>query len=336
MTATGDVLIVAEQVRGKLIAPVFELMTLGRTLLAHTGGRLHVAILGADLPESARELVARGADRVYVADDPALAEYEPESWLPVLQKIMQPAPPAAILVAHTNVGTDLAPRLAFRLGAAVTTGCVDVAYDDNRLRATRTCYGGNAHEVVNFRTASVVATVRAGIFEPAATASGRDGEMTTATVDFAALARRTTVVTRERNASDTIRLEDANAVIAGGRGLAGPEGFELLEQLARELNGAVGASRVPCDIGWCPHSMQIGLTGKTVAPALYVAVGISGAGQHMAGCARARTIVAINTDPDAAIYKDAHLGIVADYRQVIPVLIEAIRQIRSAAAPSKP
>lgn len=331
MTATRDVLVVAERVRGQLIAPVFELLTLGRALLAHTGGRLQVALPGEGVWQDARELVARGADCVYVADDPALAEYQADLWLPVLEKITRPAPPAAILVPHTHVGTDLAPRLAFRLGAAVATGCVELAYDENRLRATRTCYGGNAHEVVSFRTASMVATVRAGIFAPAASSPSRAGELISAAVDFTASTRGTTVTKRERSQSDAVRLEDAKVVIAGGRGLAGAAGFELLEQLARELNGAVGASRVPCDIGWCPHSMQIGLTGKTVAPALYVAVGISGAGHHMAGCARARTIVAINTDSDAAIFRDAHLGIVADYRQVIPALIESIRRLRAVA-----
>lgn len=331
MTATRDVLVVAERVRGRLIAPVFELLTLGRALLAHNGGRLHVALAGDGVQQDARELIARGADRVYVADDPALAEYQPDLWLPVLEKIARLAPSAAILVPHTHVGTDLAPRLAFRLGAAVATGCVDMAYDENRLRATRTCYGGNAHEAVVFKTDSMVATVRAGLFEPAVSDPNRTGELISAAVDFAALTRTTTVTSRERSQSDAVRLEDAKVVIAGGRGLAGAEGFELLQQLARELNGAVGASRVPCDIGWCPHSMQIGLTGKTVAPALYVAVGISGAGHHMAGCARARTIVAINTDPDAAIYQDAHLGIVADYRLVIPALIESIRRLRAAA-----
>ena len=135
---------------------------------------------------------------------------------------------------------------------------------------------------------------------------------------------------RQRESGGDIRLEDARVVIAGGRGLNGPEGFEVLAELARELGGAVGASRVPCDLGWCPHSMQIGLTGKTVTPELYIAVGISGAGHHMAGCGNARNIVAINTDADAAIYKDARWGVVGDYRKVIPSLVAAIRQLRSA------
>ena len=119
-------------------------------------------------------------------------------------------------------------------------------------------------------------------------------------------------------------------MIAGGRGLNGPEGFEVLAELARELDGAVGASRVPCDLGWCPHSMQIGLTGKTVTPELYIAVGISGAGHHMAGCGNARNIVAINTDAEAAIYRDARWGIVGDYRKIVPSLIAAIRELRAA------
>ncbi len=332
MTMAGGVLVVAELARGKPITPVYELLALARTLLPHTGGEISAALLGHDVAETARDLIARGAERLYLADDAALAEYHADLWLPALTYVAQQAAPAAILVAHTNLGTDLAPRLAFRLGTAVATGCVEVVHDGHRLLATRPCYGGNVREVRSFRTAAVVATVRGGIHDAADRSIDRDGEVVAIEIDFNALSRRTRVTARERNPSDAVRLEDARVVIAGGRGLEGPEGFRLLEELARELDGAVGASRVPCDIGWCPHSMQIGLTGKTVTPELYIAVGISGAGHHMAGCGSARTIVAINTDIEAMIYKEARWGIVADYRQVIPPLIEAIRQLRSSTA----
>jgi electron transfer flavoprotein alpha subunit len=182
-------------------------------------------------------------------------------------------------------------------------------------------------ETVSFNTPLAVATVRGGCYDALARDSQRTGETVAIGLDPAA--RRARVLERQRESGGDVRLEDARVVIAGGRGLNGPDGFEVLAELARELQGAVGASRVPCDLGWCPHSMQIGLTGKTVTPELYFAVGISGAGHHMAGCGNARNIVAINTDADAAIYKDARWGVVGDYRRIIPSLVAAIRELRS-------
>jgi electron transfer flavoprotein alpha subunit len=220
--------------------------------------------------------------------------------------------------------------VAFRLGTAAATACEEIADDGARLLFTRGCYGGNARESLSFRTVPAVATVRAGAFEAPAREPGRNGELLRVELAPDAPVSRLKVVARERTASDAMRLEEARVVVAGGRGLEGPEGFVLLGKLAEVLGGAVGASRVPCDLGWCPHSMQIGLTGKTVTPELYIAVGISGAGHHMAGCGSARNIVAINTDREAAIYKEARWGVVGDYRQVIPPLIAAIRALRSA------
>jgi electron transfer flavoprotein alpha subunit len=141
-------------------------------------------------------------------------------------------------------------------------------------------------------------------------------------------ALRVQLLGRTLEAPDGVRLEDARVVVAGGRGLEGPEGFDVLQELAGELGGAVGSSRVPCDLGWCPHSWQIGLTGKTVTPELYIAVGISGAGHHMAGCGNAKVIIAINTDPEAAIFQDAHYGVVGDYREVVPALLGRLRELR--------
>ena len=140
---------------------------------------------------------------------------------------------------------------------------------------------------------------------------------------------RTRIVGRERESADGVRLENADVVIAGGRGVGGPEGFECLNELAGLLGGAVGASRVACDLGWCPPSCQIGLTGRTVAPELYLAVGISGAGQHMAGCGAAKTIVSINSDPDAAIFQSSRFGVVGDYQEVIPALVEEIEKLKA-------
>lgn len=328
MSASG-VTIVAELAAGKLTGLSCELLGLARRLVEQIGGPVCAACPGAD-ERAAAELIAHGADRVYAAGEPALADYDSDGWTACVAAAVRDARPAAVLIGHTTSGADLAPRLAFRLEAAVATGCVAVAVEGGALRFTRPCYGGNARETVSFNTPFAVATVRAGCYDALQRDPQRAGETTKIGLDKTA--QRARVLERQRESGSDVRLEDARVVIAGGRGLNGPDGFEVLAELASELHGAVGASRVPCDLGWCPHSMQIGLTGKTVTPELYIAVGISGAGQHMAGCGNARNIIAINTDAEAAIYKDARWGVVGDYKKIIPPLIAAIRAIRSGEA----
>ena len=303
-----------------------ELLGLARRLAGQVGGPVCAVCPGAD-GRAAGELIAYGADKVYTAGEPTLAEYDSDVWTACAAAAVRAAHPLAVLIGHTTSGADLAPRLAFRMGSGVATGCVAIEADGSALHFTRPCYGGNVRETVSFKTAVAVATLRAGCYDALERDPQRTGETVTVTLDTAA--RRARVVERQRDSGGEVRLEDARVIVAGGRGLDGPEGFEVLAELARELNGAVGASRVPCDLGWCSHSMQIGLTGKTVTPELYIAVGISGAGHHMAGCGNARNIVAINTDAEAAIYKDARWGVVGDYRKVVPSLVAAIREFRA-------
>jgi len=326
MSARG-VMVVAELTAGKPTSVSRELLGLARELVTEIGGPVCAVCPAAD-DTLAADLVAHGADRVYTAGEPALADYDSDAWTTCAAWAARAADPAVVLVGHTTSGADLAPRLAFRLEAAAATGCVGVGLDAGVLRFTRPCYGGNVRETVSFNTQLAVATVRGGCYNAFPRDERRRGDAVKIPFDRTALRAR--VIERQRERGGEVRLEDARVVIAGGRGLDGPEGFEVLAQLARELRGALGASRVPCDLGWCPHSMQIGLTGKTVTPELYIAVGISGAGHHMAGCGNARNIIAINTDPEAAIYKEARWGVVGDYRKVIPPLIEAIRVLRSA------
>lgn len=324
--SAGGIAVVAELAEGRPTSLSFELLALARRLVETIEGPVTAVCPGAG--EAAAVLIAQGADRVYAAGEPGFAEYDSERWTACAAQVVREATPAAVLIGHTTSGADLAPRLAFRLEAGVATGCIAIAAEGGTLRFTRPCYGGNARETVSFRTPLAVATVRGGCHDALAPDARRTGE--TARIGLGGSEWRARVIERRRESGAEVRLEDARVVVAGGRGLNGPEGFEVLAALARELGGAMGASRVPCDLGWCPHSMQIGLTGKTVTPELYIAVGISGAGHHLAGCSGAKHIVAINTDPEAAIYKDARWGVVGDYRKVIPPLIAAIRTLRSA------
>ena len=329
MAESSGILVVVDTADGRPVDLVFEMLGLARRLAGSLGGTVTAVALGTGLDSIGEVLVARGADRVLIVDDAAFADFQADAWLPDLARIVTEAAPAAVLVGHTVPGADLAPRLAFRLNTAVATGCEAVEIADGRPHMTRACYGGNAREVVSFTTAPAVATIRAKTQEALEPDPGRTGETEFVASVLDAGSVRTRIVGRKRESADGVRLENANIVIAGGRGVGGQEGFEPLNEIARLLGGAVGASRVACDLGWCPLSRQIGLTGRTVAPELYLAVGISGAGQHMAGCGAAKAIVSINSDPDAAIFRSSRFGVVGDCREVIPALVEEIRKLKA-------
>lgn len=323
-----SVLVVADAMHGKTTAPTCELLGLARSLADQAGGTVTAALLGNGGGGDVQELIARGADKVYVAEHAMLGEYHADAWGSVVAKICRQAACDAVLICHNALGADFAPRLAFRLGTAVATGCVEVALSAGRFALTRPCYGGNAREVVSFKTAPAIATVRPGCYDMLALDTRRSGTVEQVQPEFDATAIRTRIVARKRDAAEGMRLEDAKVIVAGGRGLNGADGFRVLGELAQTLGGAVGASRVPCDLGWCPRSWQIGLTGRTVTPELYIAVGISGAGHHMAGCGNAKTIVAVNTDPDAAIFREAHYGVVSDYQRFIPAFISEVQKLQ--------
>ena len=328
MPDNGHILVIVETADGRPIDLTFEMLGLARRLADGSGGTVTAVALGNGLDGTGEILVARGADRALIADDPAFADYRADAWLPDLARIAAEEAPAAVLVGHTVPGTDLAPRLAFRLDTAVATGCEAVEIADGRLQMTRVCFGGNAREVVSFTTTPAVATIRAKTQETLEPDPARTGaiEPVDSVLDPASV--RTRIAARERERTSGVRLENADVVVTGGRGVGGPEGFKHLDDLAALLGGAVGASRVACDLGWCPQSYQIGLTGRTVAPELYLAIGISGAGQHLAGCGAAKAIVAINSDPDAAIFRSSRIGVVGDCQEVIPALVEEIRKLK--------
>jgi electron transfer flavoprotein alpha subunit len=328
VSASG-ILVIAEPEGARRAMANAEMLGLARRLAAASGGAVTALAIGASAA-SGSEFIARGADRVLFTSARDGIEYDSEYWTACAAHAARTLQPRLILASHASRGADLAPRLAFRLDGGVALGCVAVELADGKVTVTRPCYGGNAREVIAIEAAPAVVTLRHGCVETPAADERRTGE--SVALEFTPPATRTRVVERHRERPDAVRLEDARVVVAGGRGIEGPEGFDALQRLAQALGGAVGASRVPCDLGWCPHSMQIGLTGKTVSPELYIAVGISGAGHHLAGCGGAKSIVAINTDARAPIFRHARFGVVGDFRSIVPELARALASAQLTGA----
>ena len=328
MAEESGILVIGEQTEHELTGITSEMLGAARRLADQVGGLASLALLGEQAASLAEASIAAGADRVYSADSPALSQYLPSTWIAAVLQIVEQANPAVVLLGQSNIGRDLAPRLAFRLGTGVAMDTVELDVWDGRVLMTRPCFGGNAREIVSVRATPQIATVRAKSQEPLEPDRSRRGEVIP--VEAAAGdTQQERVVARSSAASEGLRLEDAHIIVSGGRGLGGPEGFRLVEQLAAAFGAAVGASRAACDLGWYPPSHQVGLTGKSVSPDLYVAVAISGASQHWAGMAGSRNVVAINKDPDANMVKGARFAIIGDYKQVLPHLIEAVKRLKS-------
>jgi electron transfer flavoprotein alpha subunit len=249
-----------------------------------------------------------------------------------LEKLCQQSSPAVVLVGKTDIGRDVGPRLAYRLGVAVAQDCTAIGVGDGgRIEATRPVYGGNALAKVVFGAGDPqVVTVRPKAIEPLQPDAGRSGDVETVDAALDASAVKVKVLESVQEETQGVRLEDANVVIGGGRGLGGPEPFNTLDELANLLGGAVGASRAACDAGWLDHSHQIGLTGKSIAPDVYITIGISGASQHMAGCSGVKNLVAINRDEEANIFKEATLGVVGDWSKIVPAFLETVKELKAS------
>jgi electron transfer flavoprotein alpha subunit len=323
------VLVFAEVTEGKISSIAAELLGCGRGLAAEMGGDLSAVLVGSNVASLAPSAIAAGADRVFVVDDPLLADYATDSYVSVLEKVVKQASPGVVLLGQTSIGRDLAPRLAFRLGTAATMDCVALAIDPatKRLMPTKPVYGGNARAIFTYETDPQVATVRAKVMSPMAPDASRKGEVVNVAAGLDPAAIRTKVVQKVKEELKGIKLEEAAVVISGGRGMGGPEGFKDLDELAKVLHGAVGASRPACDSAWIPDTQQVGLTGKVVTPDLYIAVAISGSSQHMAGCSGAKVIVAVNKDPEANIFKEARYGIVGDWKKVLPAFTAKVKEL---------
>jgi electron transfer flavoprotein alpha subunit len=303
-----------------------EALTLGRKVSAALGVDLNWLVLGP-LPEGAVE-VARSyqlasLDRV---DDAKLADFAPDPWVEALAQYCAQHPPRVLLLAQNFDVRLIAPRLAGRLGAGVVMNGVDVdVAEDGQLQITASAYGGDTRVVYELGSVEscVVSLLANAVLPEPRSGEGAEPELRDVQVDLGGVEER--IRTIERARTEGPRLEDAEVIVSGGRGLSAPADFELVEQLAKALGGMAGASRPLVDDGWVDSSRQVGLTGKITRPGLYIAAGISGASQHMAGCSAAKTIVAINRDPDAAIFRYARYGIVGDCLEILPELIRAAK-----------
>jgi electron transfer flavoprotein alpha subunit len=295
---------------------------------ASLAGPVTCALLGSGVEGIAAEAGSFGAAKVIVVDDPALKDYQGDAYLPIAERIIKEVDPAIVLLGQTMMGRDLAPRLAQRFGSAVAMDCMAVSMQGDKLLAERPCYGGAARARYTINGTPQFATVRVKALEPAAASGSAEVVKQDAGVDASAV--RTSITNRSKEEAEGIRLEDAQVVVSGGRGLGGPEAFQQMEELAKLLGGAVGASRAVCDLGWYPVAAQIGLTGKIVTPDLYIAVGISGASQHMAGISSVKNIASVNKDEDASIFKASRWAVVHDWKDFVPAFIEDVKKVKSA------
>ena len=329
MAEYKDVMIYGEVTEGKLSAIATELLGCGRKLADDLGQELSAVLVGSDVSGLAQDIVAFGADKVYVVDDPLLKDYQADSYVAVTEKVAKQVMPQIILLGQTTIGRDLAPRLAFRLETAASLDCVELAIDPDSklLQQTRPVYGGNAQAIFTSEYYPQIVTVRAKVMSPLERDDSRKGEVITIEAGLDPAAIRTKVLEKVPEEVTGIRLEDAEVVVSGGRGIGSAEGFKQLEELATIMKGAVGASRPPCDNGWVPDTWQVGLTGKIVTTDLYIAVALSGSSQHMSGCSGSKTIAAINKDPEANIFKEAHFGVVGDWKKVLPAFTSKVKEL---------
>ncbi len=291
---------------------------------SQAGGDVAAVLVGSGVGDAAAGLGAYGAAKVFVADDPNLALYSAEGYGEAVAKAVEAAAPDAVFFAGTAMGRDLAPRVAAKLGVGALADVIALEKDGDQFVARRPVYSGKAFATVDSAGSKPqVISLRPNVF--AAEETGGSAEVVT--LDGLSLAIRAVVKELVDTGAGELDVAEADVIVSGGRGLKGPENFAILKELADALGGAVGASRAAVDAGWIPHKHQVGQTGKVVSPSLYIAAGISGAIQHLAGMSSSKVIVAINKDPDAPIFKIADYGIVGDLFAVVPPMVEEVKKL---------
>ncbi len=330
MDAAKGILVIGEVESGKLASITEELLGVGRMLANDLGRELSILFLGNKTGELTQEAIALGADKVYVGDSASLEHYNSDTYTTITANLCQKTMPDILLFGQTDIGRDLAPRLAGRLQGGLAMDCLELAVDKDTglLHATRPVFGGNALATVVIKSARPqMATIRPKTMPAAQRDVNRKGEIIPLDVPTDASAVKVKLVEEVLEKAEGIKLEDAQVVVSGGKGIGNSENFKMLWELARILDGAVGGTRAACEQGWLPMMRQVGQTGKIVSPKLYFAIALSGAMQHISGCSGSKCIVAINKDPDANIFKVAHYGIVGDYKEAVPGLIDKFKDL---------
>ncbi len=321
---TNNILIVCEEREGTLRKVSYELVTVANELAKSLGGAVHAAILGCNVAANAQAIATSGVAQVYAVDDSALALFAPETYTTALAEIIGKSDPSIVLFGATGFSKELGARVAARLGWGLAADCINIKMDNGTLTMTRPIYAGKAIATVQANSLPVMASIRPNIF---AAASGNTLAAPIENVAVSLPTPRARVIEKVKKEAVAVDLAEAKIVVSGGRGVKDAQGFEIVKQLASTLGAAVGASRAAVDAGWIDYSTQVGQTGKTVAPQLYIAAGISGAIQHIAGMSSSKVIVAVNKDPDAPIFQIADYGIVGDLFQVLPILNQELKQV---------
>jgi len=325
----NDVWVVVEHESGQPKKISLELLGRAGQLALALGGKAVAFVPGRDVSAVARALGPYGADIVYTAQDPLLEPYTADAQTQVVGEALRKEQPTLVLIGSTAQGRDYGPRVAARLGAAIVTDCASLEVDNGSLVATRPMYTRKAIGTVMYASEGIrIAVVLPAVYPVPQADPKRTSEVRAMQIPLDAKQIRTKVHEVQAIKRETVPLTEADVIVSGGRGLRGPENFGLLDALAKALGAAVGSSRPPVDSGWVPHDYEIGQTGKTVSPQVYLACGISGAPQHLAGMSGSKHIVAINKDPNAPIFQLADLGIVGDLFEILPKLTEAVKKAK--------
>jgi len=312
-----------------------ELLTPGREMADTVGQPLVAVIIGCGVDAAVKSAVSYGADQVIYLDEDYFTQYNTEEFTDAMLQLIDKHNPDTVLFGATSTGRDLAPRVASRLKTGLTADCtqLDIDAETGNVQWTRPAFGGNLMAVIECpKTRPQMGTVRPGVFKKGTIDADRTSELLKETVNKPPPGRAKLVELIADAAEEVVNLEEAEIIVSGGRGLGKPENFALVKALADALGGVVGSSRAAVDAGWIAHSHQVGQTGKTVGPKIYIACGISGAIQHLAGMSGSDTIIAVNRDPDAPIFDVAHFGIVGNLLEVLPALTEEVKRIKADRA----
>ena len=321
----AGVLIFADQKGGNFRQVIFEMLGEGKKIAQQLGEELQAVVIGQEIGNCAGTLAEHGADKVFLMENAQLVEYTTDGYSKALAELINQEKPSVVLIANNAVGKDLAPALAQKLETGQVSDVIAVEHE-NGLRFKRPIYAGKAYTHVRFTSGPMIVTMRPKAFEAAVIEAGRTANVVAFATSVSAADIRQIIKDIVSKASGRVDLTEADIVVSGGRGMKSAEGFKALEELADVLGAAVGASRAAVDEGWTENQFQVGQTGKVVSPTLYIACGISGAIQHLAGISSSKFIVAVNKDPEAEIFKVADYGIVADLFQVLPVLTEEFKK----------